>query len=177
MKKALNLEGQKFGRLTVIRKAEVQWDKAHTRWTCLCICGNTAEPTTENLTSGNTKSCGCLRTTHGHSRHGMTTKEYKLLASARRRAKLESLPFNLELEDVVIPEYCPVLGIKINKEVEVYRQDDSPSIDKLIPALGYVKGNIHIMSWRANMLKRDASLQEMSQVFKWFSAEMEKAEK
>ena len=57
-----------------------------------------------------------------------------------------------------IPDVCPVLGIPLDQDPKGKgeRSDNSPSLDKFIPSLGYVKGNIHIISWRANHLKNDA---------------------
>lgn len=62
MSKRLNLEGQRFGRLTVIEKAEDYISpKGHhnTQWLCQCDCGNKTVVTTNRLRSGETKSCGC----------------------------------------------------------------------------------------------------------------------
>lgn len=56
----IDLTGQKFGRLTVIRKAHRKIDH-HVAWVCQCVCGNKTETTTRNLQSGRAKSCGCLR--------------------------------------------------------------------------------------------------------------------
>lgn len=57
--KPLNLKGQRFGRLTVLEKAENQHGR--TAWLCQCDCGNQKIITTHSLRSGNTKSCGCLQ--------------------------------------------------------------------------------------------------------------------
>ena len=51
-----DLTGQKFARLTVIQLAQTK----PTKWKCLCECGNTTIVTTDRLTSGKTRSCGCL---------------------------------------------------------------------------------------------------------------------
>ncbi len=57
MSKLINLVGKKFGRLTVVSRAE---NKRHlTAWNCVCECGNTVVVTGSNLKSGHTKSCGC----------------------------------------------------------------------------------------------------------------------
>jgi hypothetical protein len=53
-----DLAGQRFGRLTVKHRAEGA-GKPH--WLCQCDCGNQCVVIGENLRSGNTKSCGCLR--------------------------------------------------------------------------------------------------------------------
>ena len=68
-----NLIGMKFGKLTVLERAENSTH--HTRWSCICECGNKTTSHTTSLTSGRSKSCGCLsmekiklkNTTHGDS--------------------------------------------------------------------------------------------------------------
>lgn len=62
MAKFLDLTGQRFGKLTVIKfSKDVQSGKRKRKyWLCQCDCGNTKEVRTDGLTSGNVKSCGCL---------------------------------------------------------------------------------------------------------------------
>ncbi|MCY0910859.1 hypothetical protein [Massilia antarctica] len=93
-----------------------------------------------------------------------------LLRLAKVRAKQNSLPFNLELADVVIPETCPVLGLTLKWGCAKRQIDCSPTIDRVDPQKGYVKGNIFVISWRANRLKSDASLDEMRAVVAYFEA-------
>ena len=59
-KRALNLVGKRFGNLTVIEKTNKRLYNA-VLWKCKCDCGNIVYIDTGNLTSGNTKSCGCGR--------------------------------------------------------------------------------------------------------------------
>lgn len=89
--------------------------------------------------------------------------EKSLLVSAKGRARRARLPFNLSIEDIVFPDKCPVLGIDL-KIKEGRRTDNTPSLDRLVPSKGYVKGNVRIISWRANRLKSDASLSELKQL-------------
>ena len=56
MPKALNLQGQRFGFLTVLEKAESRGGKTY--WKCRCDCGTEKIIQTGHLTSGATKSCG-----------------------------------------------------------------------------------------------------------------------
>ena len=73
------------------------------------------------------------------------------------------MSFDIEEKDVVIPEYCPVLGIKLESGVGKGKWflDASPSIDRIDPTKGYTKGNVQVISWRANALKRDGTIAEM----------------
>lgn len=57
-RKAVDLTDRKFKRLTVIRRSDRKGNGAY--WFCQCDCGNVCEILSGHLTSGNTKSCGCL---------------------------------------------------------------------------------------------------------------------
>jgi len=90
--------------------------------------------------------------------------ELILLKGARSRAKRDTLPFNISIEDINIPKTCPILGIPIvlsSERMEKKYHSGSPSIDKIVPKLGYVKGNIQVISMRANIMKSNASLDEL----------------
>lgn len=91
-----------------------------------------------------------------------------LFEGAKRRAKLQGLPFSIRIDDIVIPEICPVLGIPICVGLPP-NSPNLPSLDKFIPELGYVPGNIFVISLRANSLKRDATLKELLSVCEWMS--------
>jgi hypothetical protein len=85
---------------------------------------------------------------------------YTMYSNAKKRAKDKKLPFDLDLEDIEIPLVCPLLGIEIKKGDGWYT-DNSPTLDRKIPELGYVKGNVWVVSMRANRLKQDASVEEI----------------
>lgn len=86
---------------------------------------------------------------------------------AKYRAKKRGLEFDITPDDVPdIPLHCPILGIELKY---IFRgrggwYDDSPSLDRVDPNKGYVKGNLQIISNRANRLKVDASLDELRKV-------------
>lgn len=84
----------------------------------------------------------------------------RLLNSAKLRAKKYGLPFWLSKEDIIIPERCPILGIELSfgKGMPMAY---SPSLDQLIPGRGYVKGNVWVISHRANTLKSNATSAEL----------------
>lgn len=99
---------------------------------------------------------------------------YYMLKNAQYRAKRCGLPFNITLEDIVIPEFCPVLGIKLGNYRGKGRggfKDDAPSLDKIIPAKGYVNGNVRVISNRANCIKRDATLEELKAIVAYIERE------
>lgn len=90
--------------------------------------------------------------------------ENQLLLQARARAKKNNLPFNITIEDIVIPEFCPILEIKLERK-EYGKggsfQRNSPSLDKIDPKLGYVKGNVIVISMKANVMKNNATKEEL----------------
>jgi hypothetical protein len=86
-----------------------------------------------------------------------------MLNAAKYRAKEEGVPFSLVHADIVIPATCPVLGIPL-KRSEGKVSEGSPSLDKVIPALGYVRDNIVVVSNRANRIKNNASVDELERV-------------
>jgi hypothetical protein len=88
-----------------------------------------------------------------------TNRERYILTSTKARAKKLGIPFNLELEDIIIPIYCPLLGIRLKHYIG--RENSSPSIDKIDPSLGYVKGNVWIISFKANRCKSNLTVEEL----------------
>lgn len=98
---------------------------------------------------------------------------YYMLKNAQYRAKKLGLPFDLTFEDVQIPEICPVLGIPlVSKEGRHGFLDNSPSLDRIIPALGYVRGNVRVISNRANTIKRDATMTELEAIVAYLKREL-----
>lgn len=89
-----------------------------------------------------------------------------LLSAAKARAKSRGIPFDLVVGDVEVPKMCPVLGIPLVIG-EGACSDNSPSIDRIIPELGYVKGNIKVISRRANRIKNDATPDELFKVWQY----------
>ena len=96
-----------------------------------------------------------------------------LKMSAKQRARDKNLPFDLTLDDIIIPEYCPILPwIKIQKNTTGKGPcDTSPTLDRIIPELGYVKGNIQVISSRANVLKSNATPKELQALASWINTQ------
>jgi len=81
----------------------------------------------------------------------------RLLTKAKSRAQATGRAFDLGLDDITIPETCPVLGIPL----------DQPSLDRFDNSLGYVKGNVRVISLRANRLKGDATVEEVEAILRY----------
>lgn len=92
----------------------------------------------------------------------IANRENYLLLAAKNRAKKYNIPFDITIDDIVIPKKCPILNIPLTLDkMEVLEKDCSPSIDKIIPELGYVKGNIMVISMKANRMKSNATIEEL----------------
>ncbi len=86
-----------------------------------------------------------------------------MLSAARQRAKLKGLEFSIETDDINIPDVCPILGIKLDITAKK-PSDNLPSLDRIDPAKGYVKGNVWVISWKANELKTNNTLETLRQL-------------
>ena len=89
----------------------------------------------------------------------------RLLNSARARAKRYGLEFNITEEDIFIPSHCPLLGIELQvAEGKRASKSFSPSLDRFDPSKGYIKGNVWVISHKANTMKNDATLKELQKL-------------
>ena len=86
-----------------------------------------------------------------------------LFKSAKGRAKLKNVSFNIELSDVIVPKFCPLLGIEMKYNRNKLK-DDSFSLDKIDPNKGYEKNNVWVISVKANRIKNNATVEELRQV-------------
>ena len=96
--------------------------------------------------------------------------ESRLCTIAKSRAKKKNIEFDLKKEDVVLPEYCPVLGVKLKTNMHdntTRGMNDSYSIDRIDATRGYTKENIQVISHKANSMKRDANREELIKFAKW----------
>lgn len=93
-----------------------------------------------------------------------------MLANAKARAAKAGVPFALTRADIVIPTHCPVLGIELVRRIgRKGGADSSPSLDRVIPSLGYVPGNVVVVSRRANRIKTDATTEELEAVADFYA--------
>lgn len=91
-----------------------------------------------------------------------------MLKRAKCVSKQQGLPFNLEsIEDIPYVTHCPVFGVELVMGNGTNHRW-SPSLDKIVPAKGYVKGNVVVVSLRANMIKSNASVDELEAIAKFY---------
>ena len=84
-----------------------------------------------------------------------------LLNCSRQNARKKNQDHTITLEDIVIPDKCPVFGIPFTSGMHV------ASIDRIDNSKGYVPGNVQVINKRANMMKYDASIDELIMFAHW----------
>lgn len=95
--------------------------------------------------------------------------EVHMLNRVRTRARKKALAFNLTAEDIHIPTHCPVLGIRLS--IGAGRAtDNSPELDRIDNRKGYVRGNVMVISRRANRIKNDATVAELEKIASFYRA-------
>ena len=96
----------------------------------------------------------------GAKKHYRENLDKHWLWRLKGRASRAGLPFDIELSDLVIPEVCPILLMPLQRGAG-RPGPCSPSIDKIIPSLGYVKGNVRVISQLANTMKQNATPEQL----------------
>lgn len=94
--------------------------------------------------------------------HYTTFREKNLLAKAKQRADRFGLDFTIDESDIIIPDVCPVL-----KERLVTNTRYAPSLDRIDSTKGYIKGNVQVISRRANTMKNDANEKDLKMFSNW----------
>jgi hypothetical protein len=94
-----------------------------------------------------------------------------LLGKAKSRAKALGLDFSITIHDIPVPVFCPVLGIPLFPG-EKHITNNSPTVDRIKLTEGYVPGNVRVISYRANRIKNDATIQEIEQVLCYLKREL-----
>jgi hypothetical protein len=165
-RRAVDVQGQAFGEWTVIGPT-LRTATRNYQVLARCSCGTEREQPVYNLIRGLSKSCGCThRTMNGLSR----TPVGRLVSAAKLRTAKSGVPFALAVtdlsEDGELPSVCPVLGIplEVGQDEAGGATDNSPSIDQIIPGGGYVPGNVRIISWKANRLKSNATIEDLEAI-------------
>jgi hypothetical protein len=102
----------------------------------------------------------------------MQSTHYKrmMIARARTRAIKNNIPFDLTIDNIVIPNICPILGIELKSGTGKGAKDHSPALDRITPSLGYVEGNIQVISSRANRIKNDSTIEELSMILEYLKS-------
>jgi hypothetical protein len=88
----------------------------------------------------------------------------RLVDGAKARAKKNGIPFSITYDTMVVPEVCPVFKIPLQCGRGT-RTDNSPTLDRIDPSLGYTEDNVRVISWRANRLKSNMTVGELEALY------------
>lgn len=93
----------------------------------------------------------------------------KLISVAKDRAKKRNIPFFITKEDITLPTHCPILGmeLKYNQGTGAGGKDNSFSLDRIDPTKGYIKGNVQVISHKANSMKFNATKEDLLRFANW----------
>lgn len=89
-----------------------------------------------------------------------------LYRTAKDRANRYGYEFSISTNDLNVPLVCPVLGIPLY--FSKTRTDNTPSVDRIDNTKGYIKGNVQVISWKANHLKRDLTIGDLHLLLSYF---------
>jgi hypothetical protein len=92
-----------------------------------------------------------------------------LYNNAKNRAKACGIAFDLTVDDLVVPAVCPVLGIPLVVGTG-FARDGSPSVDRFDPKKGYVRGNVRVISHKANTIKSNATIEDIRRVLAYLES-------
>jgi hypothetical protein len=95
-------------------------------------------------------------------RVGMKSDEYRIWLRAKDNAKHRNFEFNLDLEDIDIPDRCPYLDVQLTTNVKDHHEDNYYSIDRINSKKGYIKGNVQAISHLANAMKNAATKEQLT---------------
>ena len=110
----------------------------------------------------------CCRNRYNTQKSLRDVTPKKILARAKARADEKLLPFNIDESDCAIPTHCPALGIRFSLTTNSHSdKTNSPSLDRIDPARGYVKGNVVVISHLANLIKTYATPAQVRAVADW----------
>jgi hypothetical protein len=107
--------------------------------------------------------------------------ESYILSRAKRTAKMRGFQFNIDTTDIIIPQVCPLLGIPIvpytnEKRDRKHVPPGTPSLDRIDSSKGYIKGNVWIISNRANTLKNESTITEIEMMYLGLKKKLEETE-
>lgn len=100
-------------------------------------------------------------------RHDASLRENQikyLLQRSAKNAKAANLEFSLSEKDLIIPEVCPLLGLKLDFHSK--NRDYLPSVDRINSSKGYIPGNVMVMSMLANRMKNSATIEQLKEFAK-----------
>lgn len=158
---------------------KIEEQKRHGKYLTCSACGKekTAGDFSYKIrgdyTSGKKEKCKrCGASEREKKRRDKTWKDAAvkiMLMNAKYRSKKSGIEFNISESDISIPDFCPVFGIELKRESKE-TWHSAPSIDRIDNTKGYTPDNITVVSRRANILKKDATVKELRQMANFYES-------
>lgn len=169
-----DISGQRFGRLTVAGKEPLTL--VPTKWLCRCDCGNEIDARLSNLTSGSTKSCGCLRkelASARQRRHGMFgTKVYTSWSAMLyrcRNPKAKPYPLYGGRGISVCERWLDFKNFYVDMGPTHW---DGAEIDRIDPNGNYEPSNCRWLSASLSQSNKTCSIQVLYEGKEWYLADL-----
>lgn len=115
---------------------------------------------------GHREHCKTCRREERRLAHLKKDQQQHNLESIKSRSKKNGIIFNLTYDDINPPKICPILGITLEHSRGKMKYN-SPSVDRIDPTKGYTKDNIQIISNLANVMKSNATPEQLVAFAKW----------
>lgn len=162
MAKAIDLTGQKFGKLTVIELSPVPTPSGERMWMCICDCGNYKTVQRKHLRSGFTKTCGCGA--HPKNKDNKSWKGYEEIpmdfySTIKRGAEDRNIKFNITIEelwDLFLKQdrKCALSGLELTfSKIRKDTAEKTISLDRIDSSKGYISENIQFVHKHINIMK------------------------
>lgn len=193
-KQFIDLTGQKYNRLTVVRLSEERKFN-RTTWVCVCDCGKEVLVAGNALRNGNTKSCGC------YNRDVATERLYKLASEGKwGNSSPDAISDNVAINELYLHQYkrgamrrgyafeldgetfikltssdCYYCGAKPKKVIKTTNHTYVYNgIDRVDNSKGYIEGNVVPCCEKHNKEKRNVSVLVARKMIEFLDSNLEK---
>lgn len=123
------------------------------------MCGGTTRRTTDS---------SCVKCFHHKCMHtDLEKRKHYLITKLSQQARMKKIPFDICVDDIEWVDKCPILGYNLDYFSIGGRKFNTVSFDKKDPTKGYTKGNVFIISNRANSIKSDMSLEQLERLLEY----------
>jgi len=166
MKRLKIQAGDKFNKLTIVNPFYGQNKHSNNLCECICDCGKTTILSAHQITSGKTKSCGCLKTRRRAGRFSGCGEIYgEFWYHIQYNAKRRKIKFDISIEDawslfLKQNRKCAISGLPLTFHSASKVWDGNASLDRIDSTKGYVSGNIQWLHKDINWMKQDYSQRE-----------------
>jgi hypothetical protein len=148
---------------------------------CGCLvteqCRKLAKSNVGRFTGSDNPNSKAAKVRHGANYIACSDPWYRRAYNIRCKAALEDIPFGfgsaqefaMHLREIYTG-VCPVFGTPM--QLGAGASDNTCSVDRRIPELGYVRGNLQMMSFKANRVKNNATIAELVSLAAWVQKEL-----